>query len=102
MNPFILGANSNIASPYVLPRAGRMRCVVASDRAVSAFVVDDVNLAEFRAGNNYSVYGGHGRLQNHNVTVRLPRGRYYVLIINWSNQPAAVSCEVYVSTMQRR
>ena len=99
MNTFTLNPNSHMALAYAVPFNGAIRYEVDSERPTWTFVMDERNLAEFKAGRQYQWFGGQSNVTEHRWNQELFfRGTWYLVIVNYNTMlPTAVHYNVWSS-----
>jgi hypothetical protein len=69
---------------------------VEAQAPVNTYVLDEEGLREFYSGSReFSSWGGFTTRREHHQEIRLPfRGSWYLIVLNPSDSPVAVSYEV--------
>lgn len=81
--------------PFDLPRQRRaIDLFVESSLPVRTFIVDEAQLAAFRAGKKYRIYGSSRVHVRHDDRVRLPSGTWTLVIVNSNVEPVLVSYDL--------
>jgi hypothetical protein len=91
VSTFTLQGNSHLAVPYNAPFFGSVHYEVEAERPITLIVVDDVNLAAWRAGYPYNPIGGTAEVTRFQQDLFIPRNtRWYLVMVNYSPFPTAV------------
>jgi len=94
-SPFLLEGESFEALHFNVRRSGLFEYVVAADRAVSVYLIDEEDIEEFQEGELVETYRSSNPRLRHRGRVLIVPGGYYLVIENPSGYPAAVQCDVY-------
>lgn len=90
-----LAADSHFTFPFDVPRQRRAVDVfVEADRPVRAFIIDDEQLARYRAGQGYQTIGTIRPALRHEERVRVPPGPWNLVIVNPHNVAVATFYEL--------
>jgi hypothetical protein len=90
-----LKANTHFTVPFDLPRSRRtVDFFVEADLPVRTFILDDDELAAFRAGKRYKTYGADRAKKRHEKRVRIPSGAWNFVIVNSNDEPVSVFYEL--------
>lgn len=76
--------NRHVAIPFYVPVERQVAVRVRSSQEVDVFVMDSDDLLDFRATGNFHYYEGAEDVTDVSTQVRLKRGWYRLLIVNWS------------------
>jgi hypothetical protein len=87
--------DTHFVLPFDLPRSRRsVDLFVESDLPVRAFILDEDQLTEFRAGKRYEIYGSTRISRRQEKRIQLPAGTWYFVIVNESNESVSVFYEL--------
>jgi hypothetical protein len=91
----LLRANQHLVVPFdVRGDDVALGFYVEAHRAVHAYVVDNDNLWSFRRGEGFASYGSSRKQRVHNFDLRLTRGPWSLLIVNYSDDDIAIYFEI--------
>lgn len=90
-----ISPNTHFTLPFDLPRQRRViDLFVESDRPVRAFIVDETQLAAFRAGKKYKIYGSSRASVRHDTRVWMPSGTWVFVVVNSNTESVLVSFDL--------
>jgi hypothetical protein len=88
---FTLQANKHLAVPYNAPVLGPVHYEVEAEVPITILVVDETNLAAWRAGLPYNPIGGPVNVTRFQQDLYVPsHARWYLVMVNYSAFPVAV------------
>ncbi|MCI0339542.1 MAG: hypothetical protein L0216_00080 [Planctomycetales bacterium] len=93
--PILLDSGEYQALEFALGRRAIVEYEVRSSQPVSVHLVDDDDLADYESGEGFSYFVGARNRKRHFERLRLPAGRYFVVIENEGVDPAAAVCDLY-------